>query len=355
MQPAFRSKFFNAKFVSMAIPVLAILIALLVGGLLIAFAGINPMKAYGYMIKGSLGNTYGIGETLSRFIPLLFCALGFSFAFKSGVYNAGAEGQLYMGALGALLAGAYVKGLPAIIHIPLVLFCGFVAGAIWCYIAGFLRIKFGSNELINTLMLNYIALYLVDLLLKGILKDPGSVNDQSRVIGETAKLSYIMPGTRLHSGLFIALLAAYFFYYFFWRTPQGYQLRTIGTNPKAAVYAGMNIFTGTSLAFIISGGLAGLGGAVELMGSQHRLMMGFSPGYGFDGIGAAVMGRHSAGGIVLTSLLFAIIRVGAGAMQRGVGVPFPLLSVIQGLIIIMIIASSYLTEKLSANVIGGRA
>lgn len=355
MQPAFRNRQYNANLVSVAIPFLAIFIALLVGGILIAFAGVNPWEAYGFMIKGALGNLYGIGETLSRFIPLLFCALGFSFAFKSGVYNTGAEGQLYMGALGALLAGIYIKGLPGIIHIPLVLICGCVAGAIWCYIAGFLKIKLGANELINTMMLNYIALLLVELLLKGVLKDPGSMNDQSQLIADTAQLTYIVPGTRLHSGFFIALLAAYFFYYFLWRTPQGYQLRTIGTNSKAAVYAGMNIFTGTSLAFIISGGLAGLGGAVELMGSQHRLMMGFSPGYGFDGIGAAVMGRHNPWGIVLTSLLFAIIRVGAGAMQRGVGVPFPLLSVIQGLIIIMIIASSYLTEKLSAKVIGGRA
>lgn len=355
MQPSPRTFRYNARVVSLAIPFLAIIFALLIGAVLIAFAGINPWEAYSYMIKGAFGNLYGFGETLTRFIPLLFCGLSFSFAYKVGLSNVGAEGQLYMGALGAVLAGVYIQGLPSYLHFFIVLLSGFVAGAIWCSIAGLLKVKLGSNELINTMMLNYIATLFIELLLKGVLKDPGTMNDQSQLIRETARLPYILPGTRLHFGFFIALLAAYIVYYIMWRTPYGYQLRTIGSNRGAASYAGMNIGAGMMMAFIIAGGLAGLGGAVELMGSQHRLMLGFSPGYGFDGIGAAVMGRHNPWSIVLTSLLFAVIRVGAGAMQRGMGVPLPLLSVIQGLVIIMVISSYYLTNKLSATVIGGRA
>lgn len=355
MQLSPRMPRYDARFVSIAIPFLAIIFALLIGAVLIALAGINPWEAYGYMLKGAFGNLYGFGETLTRFIPLLFCGLSFSFAYQVGLSNVGAEGQLYMGALGAVLAGVYIQGLPSILHIPIALLAGFAAGAMWCYIAGFLKIRLGSNELINTMMLNYVATLFVELLLKGVLKDPAGMNDQTQLVRETAKLPYIIPGTRLHFGFFIALLAAYGVYYFMWRTPYGYQLRTIGSNKGAAAYAGINIGTGTALAFIIAGGLAGLGGAVELMGSQHRLMLGFSPGYGFDGIGAAVLGRHNPLGIVLTSLLFAVIRVGAGAMQRGMGVPLPLLSVIQGLVIIMVISSYYITNKLSATVIGGRA
>ncbi|MEW6622079.1 MAG: hypothetical protein AB1420_02925 [Bacillota bacterium] len=153
----------------------------------------------------------------------------------------------------------------------------------------------------------------------------------------------------------ISFFAAFAMYYLIWRTPYGFQIRTIGSNPNAAAYAGMSVVSGTTLAVIMSGGLAGLGGAVELMGSQHRLMHGFSPGYAFDAIGAAVMGRHNPWGIVITSFLFAVLRVGAGAMQRGMGVPLPLVWVIQGLIIILVIASSYLTTKLSSAVVGGRA
>lgn len=342
-------------FLLATIPLLAIIFALLVGAILISFAGINPLKAYTFMLKGAFGNIYGFGETLTRFIPLLFCGLAFSFAFKAGIFNAGAEGQLYMGALGAVIVGVYIKGIPPFLHISLALILGFVFGALWFSIAGFLKIRFGSNELINTMMLNYLAILIIDLLLKGVLKDPAVIMDQSPLIKPTACLPYIFPGTRLHLGFILALAAVIVVYYLLWKTPLGYELRTLGVNFRAASYAGMDIIKGTIIGVIISGGLAGLGGAVELLGTQHRMMPGFSPGYGFDAIGAAVMGKNNPWGVVLTSFLFAVIRVGAGAMQRGLGVPLPLLAVIQGMIIIFVISSSYFSQKLSATVIGGRA
>lgn len=345
----------NIAILSFLISIIAILVALLIGAVLIALSGMDPLKAYGYLLEGSFGNLYGFGETLSRFVPLLFTGLGFSLAYKSGFFNVGAEGQLYIGALGASIAGVFIQGLPAPLHIALSLLAGFVFGALWCALAGALKVTIGASELINTMMLNYIAVLLVLVLIQGPLKDPGTMTYQTAAVPASARLPYIIPGTRLHLGIILALLAAYGMYYFMYRTPYGYQLRTIGSNPKAASYAGISIASGTLIAAVLAGGLSGLGGAVELMGSQFRIMSGFSPGYGFDGIGVAVMGRHKPVGIVLAALLFAIIRVGAGAMQRGMGVPSPLLSVIQGLLIIIVIASSYLTNRLSATVIGGRA
>ena len=341
--------------VSIFISVLAIALALLIGAILIALAGVDPWEAYAYLLKGSFGNRYGFGETLTRFVPLLLASLSFAVAHKSGFFNVGAEGQIYIGAIGALLVAAFVQGLHPILHITLSLIAGFVFGAIWAGIAGVLKIFLGSNELINTMMLNYVAIFLVEFLIHGPLKDPELFIYQSYQILPSARLPIILSKTPLHLGFVIALLITVAVFYLLYKTPIGYQMRTIGANIKAASYAGINIVGVTLVAIITTGGLAGLGGAIELMGAQFRVVAGFSPGYGYDGIGVAVMGRYNPVGIVLATFLFAIIRVGTGAMQRGAGVPFPLLSVIQGLIIVFVIASGYLTNKLSETTVGGRA
>jgi ABC-type uncharacterized transport system permease subunit len=345
----------NTGLISMLISVLAIVAALLIGAVLIAFAGINPWVAYGYLIKGCFGTLYGFGETLNRFVPLVFTGFAFAVSIRSGFFNVGAEGQLYVGALGAVLAGIYLKGLNPVLHITLSLLAGFVGGALWANIAGILKVTIGANEMINNLMLNYIATLLIQFLVNGPLKDPNTQAYQTPPILESAKLPVILPNTHLHFGFILALLAAFGVYYFLWRTPMGFMLRTIGWNPKAAACAGMNPVLGTIIAVIVSGGLAGLAGANEILGSQYRLVASFSSGFGFDGIGVAVMGQCNPVGVLLSAYLFAIIRVGAGAMQRGVGVPSPLLSVIQGLIIIFVVTSAYFTNKLTTTVIGGRA
>jgi simple sugar transport system permease protein len=335
--------------------IMAIGLALLVGAVLISIAGIDPWKAISYLIKGSFGNRYGFGETLTRFVPLLFSSLSFAVAHKSGFFNVGAEGQLLMGAVGAVLVGAYITGLPPVLHITLAILAGVLFGAIWAGIAGMLKISLGANELINTMMLNYVAALLVEFLLHGPLKPADSYLYVSASVLPSAKLPIILSKTPLHLGFIISLVVTIAVFYVIYRTPVGYQMRTVGANLKAASYAGINIVKVTVVALILTGGLAGMGGAMELMGTQYKLINGFSAGYGYDGIGVAVMGRYNPVGIVLSTLLFAVIRVGMGAMQRGAGVPFPLLNVIQGLIIVFVIASNYLTNKLSETTIGGRA
>ncbi len=345
----------NMGIISTLISILAIGFALLIGGILIAIAGINPWEAITYLIKGSFGNRYGFGETLTRFVPLLFCSLSFAIAHKSGFFNVGAEGQLLMGAVGALLVGAYIEGLNPILHVILCILAGIVFGAIWVGIAGILKIVLGADELINTIMLNYVAILLVDFLIHGPMKSPDSFLYVSPTILPGAKLPIILPKTPLHLGFIISLLVTAGIFYLIYKTPIGFQMRSVGANRKAAAYAGINLVWATVIALITTGGLAGMGGAMELMGTQFKIINGFSAGYGYDGIGVAVMGRYNPIGIILAALLFAVIRVGMGAMQRGAGVPFPLLNVIQGLIIVFVIASGYLTNKLSETVIGGRA
>jgi general nucleoside transport system permease protein len=345
----------NMGLISILMSFLAIGLALLIGAILIALAGLNPWDAIPYLIKGSLGNRYGFGETLTRFVPLLFTALSFMVAHKSGFFNIGAEGQLLVGAVGAVLVGAYIQGLHPVLHITLAIFAGILFGALWAGIAGFLKISFGSNELINTMMLNYVAVLLVEYLIHGPMKPADSYLYVSATIENSAKLPNILARTPLHLGFVIALLVTAGIFYLIYRTPIGFQMRTVGANLKASSYAGINIVKVTIIALITTGGLAGIGGAIELMGNQFKIVNGFSSGYGYDGIGVAVMGRYHPVGIILSALLFAGIRVGMGAMQRGAGVPFPLLSVIQGLIIIFVIASGYLTNKLSETIIGGRA
>ena len=213
----------------------------------------------------------------------------------------------------------------------------------------------GANELINTIMLNYVAVLLVEFLIHGPIKPADSYLYVSALIFDSARLPNILPKTPLHLGFVISLLVTAGVFYLVYRTPIGYQMRTVGANIRAAAYAGINILGVTTVAIILTGGLAGMGGAMELLGTQFKIVSGFSQGYGYDGIGIAVMGRYHPVGIILSTLLFAVIRVGMGAMQRGAGVPFPLLNVIQGLIIVFVIASNFLTNKLTETVIGGRA
>lgn len=337
------------------IPFLALFLALFLGGILIFFAGINPWEAYSYMLKSIFGNVRLFSEAFTHFVPLVFCSLSFAIAYKGGFFNVGAEGQLYFGALIATLAGVYIHGLPPFIHIPLVLLAGFIGGAFWCWIAGILKIKLGIDEILNTIMLSYLAILLINFVVMYLLRPPDSYVSQSERIAKSAYFPPLIARTQINLGVILSLLAVMIIYYFLFRSPYGYQIRAIGENSNAANYAGINILKGTMTVIIISGGLAGLAGASILMGTQHKLVPAFSIGYGFEGIGASVMARNNPFGIILTAFLFSLIRVGAGAMQRGVGVPLPLSWAIEGIIMILITASEYLTNKYSANLIGGRA
>ncbi|MBD2295895.1 ABC transporter permease [Anabaena sphaerica FACHB-251] len=317
-------------------PLIAIALALLVGAGLILLAGANPIVAYTALFKESLTTYFGFGNTLTKMTPLLFTSLGVLVALRGGQFNIGGEGQIYLGALGSSLIGLYVQGIPALIHIPLALFIGFVFGAVWGWFPGYLKAIKGVNEVITTLLLNYIAINLISYLVQNPLKAPAAPSPYSSLIAKTAQLPIILPGSLAHAGILLALITAGILWVLLVRSPLGYQISTVGFNPIAARYAKISVEQTIMLIMSLAGGLAGLAGACEVMGLKYRLFEQVSPGYGFDAIAIAFLSRGNIWGVVLTSLFFASLRSGANIMQRSAGVPVTVVYAIQGFTVLFI-------------------
>lgn len=326
-------------------PLIAIAAALLVGAGLIIIAGKNPIAAYSALFQESLANYYGFGNTLTKTTPLLLTSLGVLVALKAGQFNIGGEGQIYMGGLGSSLVGLYVKGVPLLIHLPLALLAGFLFGALWGLIPGYLKAVRGVNEVITTLLLNYVAQNFISYLVNGPMMAPGAPSPFSPKLPESAQLPTILPQTQTHAGILIALVAAGILWVVFLRSPLGYQIEAVGQNPIAARYAGMSVEGTIMLVMAVAGGLAGLAGSSEVMGLKYRLFENFSGGYGFDAIAIAFLSRGSILGVVFTSLFFGALRSGANVMQRSADVPVTIVYAIQGLTVLFIAISLALEYK----------
>lgn len=327
------------------LPLIAIAAALIVGAGLIVIAGKNPVAAYIALFQESLTNYYGFSNTLTKTTPLLLTSLGVLVALKAGQFNIGGEGQIYMGGLGSALVGLYVKGLPLVIHLPLSLLVGFLFGAVWGLIPGYLKAVRSINEVITTLLLNYVAQNLISYLVSGPMIEPGAPSPFSPKLAKTAQLPTILPQTQTHAGILIALIAAGILWLLFLRSPLGYQIETVGQNPIAARYAGLSVERTIMLAMAAAGGLAGLAGSSEVMGLKYRLFENFSGGYGFDAIAIAFLSRGSVPGVVFTSLFFGALRSGANVMQRTADVPLTIVYAIQGLTVLFIAISLALEYK----------
>lgn len=329
-----RKKRFKGFLPSLLGPIGALVLAFLAAAIVIILSGANPLVAYKSMLSGAFGSTQCIAETLVKTTPLLLCGLGLTIAYRAGLVSIGSEGQMIMGGLFATLAGIYLKGLPSIVLIPIVMLAGILGGAIWAGIPGYLKAKLGVSEVINTIMLNYIAIYLISYLLDGPIKEPGGYFPQSAQIIKGAWLPYVIQGTRLHIGIIFAIVSILIVYFILWRSPLGFQMRAVGYNQTAAKNNGIKIGINLVLALGLSGAFAGLAGAVEISGLHHRLMNGFSSNYGFDAMAIALLGKLNPIGVAIASVLFGALRVGANMMQRTVQVPASLVYVIQGMIII---------------------
>jgi simple sugar transport system permease protein len=362
---------------SLLIPILAIVSGLLLGGLIVAITSKSfyevwsqsPVQAIGNGLKaawesyvtlfsGAFGTPSKIiaaiqggdaleirrainpfFESLVKSIPYMFAGLAVSLGFRSGLFNIGVEGQIFMGGIFSVWVGYTFTGLPAIIHLPLAFLAGALGGALWGFIPGLLKAKTGGHEVINTIMMNYIAFRLTDWLLREPMKRPGSTNPISPIIEDSARLPQFFPDPiRFHLGFFVALAVAALVYWFLFKTKWGFDLRTVGANPRAARYAGMNIVKSTIVAMSLSGALAGMAGANELLGVNHHLSQSFSPGYGFDSIALALLGRTHPVGVVLSALLFGTLRNGAVRMQAAAGIPIDIISVMQAFILAFIAA-----------------
>ncbi|MCF8531174.1 MAG: ABC transporter permease [Candidatus Nanopelagicales bacterium] len=330
----------------LVIPLLAILSALIIGLIIILLTGSSlseALAAYQALLQGSVGSLRAISETLTAATPLIFSGLSVALAFRAGLFNIGGEGQALVGGMFAVWVGFSITGLPIYVHLPLAILAGIIGGAIWGFIPGILKAKTGAHEVITTIMLNYIALRLVDYFLKTSLFQREGRNDPvSKNVEATANypafLSSIDPALRVHAGLFVALAAAVFISWLLFRTTIGFEFRAVGANPNAARYAGISVTKVYILVMIIAGALAGSAGAGQVLGVLDRATPGFTANLGFDGIAVALLGRSNPYGVVAAALLFGGLRAGGQQMQVSANVGIDLISVIQALIIMFVAA-----------------
>ncbi len=323
-------------------PVLALLFALCVGVVLILWAERDPFKAYAALVDGSLTSWQSVSETLVYATPLILTGLSVALAFRCGLFNIGAEGQFIVGQMGAAWAGDALRALPAVVHLPLTLCAGILAGALWGAVPGFLKARRGVHEVIVTIMMNYIALYFTHYLVIGPLMAPGFL-PVTRAIADTVKLprllAWIDPSIRVNAGLFLSLLAALLVYWLLWKTTAGYEIRAVGHNQNASKYGGISVSKNIMLAMFLAGGLAGMAGAVHVMGIQYKFVDIFSfTGYGFDGIAVALMGNNHPAGVLFGSALFSVLSTGASRMQLTADVPKQIIVILQAIIIFFVAA-----------------
>jgi general nucleoside transport system permease protein len=318
----------------------------------------NSQVAYSALFNGSIGNPAQIIqalqsgddlairrafnpflESLVTSTPYIFAGLAVALGFRAGVFNIGAEGQIFIGAMFGTFIGYSFTGLPAVIHIPLTLLAGFLGGAIWGFIPGWLKAKTGGHEVINTIMMNYIAFRLSDYMLRGPMQRPDSFNPVSPMLEQSAWLPrFFADPIRFHLGFFVALLFAWLVYYLLFKTTIGFDLRTVGANPNAAKYAGMNVSAISCWRWRFRAALAGLAGINEVAGVNRFLAAAFSSGYGFDSIALALLGKNHPAGCGAGCLLFGTLRTGATRMQVVAGIPIDIISILQAVILMFIAA-----------------
>ncbi len=316
---------------------LAFLSASVVGALLVSASGHSPVDAFLTIWYGAAGSAYSFSETLLKTTPLIFTGLSVALAFRAGIWNIGAEGQFIFGALIGTALGVKAIHLSAPWLFMLMILGAFVAGAFWGTIAGWLRERRGVSEVITTIMLNVIALQILGYAVHGPLQEAAQTYPQSDRLVEAARLSQLWPGTRLHSGVIIAVLLVGLLWLLLFRLPFGFRLRVIGQNSKAARFAGINVSWHIVAAIALSGGIAALGGVVEVAGVTHRLYENISPGYGYTGIAVGMLGRLHPIGVLPAAFLFGALESGARALQRDMGISPVLAEVIQGMVILFVV------------------
>jgi ABC-type uncharacterized transport system permease subunit len=332
------------RYASFLVPVFAVFTALVVGALMIGLTGADWLAAYIGLWEGSFGSWRAIGNTVVRSTPYIICGLAVALGFKGGLFNIGAEGQLYAGAVLTVLVATSLK-LPAIIHIPLALVAGIIGGALWAAIAGFLKARTGAHEVITTIMLNYVALRLTDWLIKSktpyLLGDPADTTGaRTRFIEPSAQLPGFQIGTttRLHLGIIIAIALAFAVWWLLYKTTIGFELRTAGANPDAARYAGISVPSTIVLTMALSGGLAGIAGAGEVLGVRGSLTADLLSGLGFDAIAVALLARSNPIGIIASGILWGGLLTGASLMQVRAGLSIDVIKIVQALIIMFVAA-----------------
>lgn len=328
------------------VPLLAVLMALILGAAVMLATNVAPTaigRSYAALLVGSVGSLNALSETLTAAAPLILAGLGVSMGFRAGMFNIGAEGQVLIGGMAAVIVGFSFAGLPAVLHLPLALLAGMLAGGLYAGIAGWLRAATGAHEVISTIMLNMIAYRLVDYLLRlPAIQRPGRADPISRSVLDSADLPRLLtvldPNLRVHAGIFLVLAAVFCTHWLLFKSRLGFEFRASGESPEAARYAGMRASLIIVLVMGFAGALAGLAGANQVLGVLGRASPGFSAGIGFDAIAVALLGRSHPYGVLLAGLLFGALEAGGRQMQVDAGVSIDLIGIIQALIIVFIAA-----------------
>ncbi len=324
------------------VPALAVVLGLAVGAAAMLWMGYSPTQGYLGLFQGIFGDLFSFGETIRSTTPLIFTGLAVAFAFKTGLFNIGVEGQFVVGMLAGALVGAAVPDLPWIVHVSLAVLAGAVAGAVWASVPGILKGKFGVHEVITSIMMNYTSLILVNYLIRDFFRVPAQ--EATKNVAPSADLSipflkHLMGGARVHWGTLIALMLVVVIAYLLYRTTLGYELRAVGFNPHAAAYGGINVTKNVVLAMVISGAVAGAGGAVEIMGVFGRMAVSpILPGVGFDGLAVALIGANNPFGVIFGAFLFGALKTGAIQMQYVTQVPYAIIRVVMATIVFFVAA-----------------
>lgn len=330
------------RMINILVPIISVILGLIVGAIVMLLSGYDPLAGYTALWNGIFGDTYTIGETIRQITPYILAGLAVAFAFRTGLFNIGVEGQLIMGWVAAAYVGVTFEGLPKIIHLPLALLAAAAAGAFWAFIAGVLKARFNVHEVIATIMLNYTALHITNALIR-LWSDGG---DRTEKIYESASLrspflESLTDYSRLHWGIIVALVMVFLMWFILERTTRGFELKAVGFNQHAAEYAGMSVKKNVILAMTISGMFAGLGGAMEALGTfGYAAVKGGFTGIGFDGIAVALLGANTPLGVVFGASLFGSLKFGSLNMPNEAGIPIEIVSIIIALIIFFV-ASGY--------------
>jgi general nucleoside transport system permease protein len=350
MREKIKFKEFLNKIADSLFLLLSVVLALLIGAIMLVVLKADPIQAYTALFEGAFGNVSGITQTLVKATPLLLVGLGICIAYRGGVINIGGEGQLIVGALSATAVGIFFPSLPGVILIPLCFLAAGLAGAIWGGIPGILKARLDVNEILSTVMMNAIATQVMYFLIRGPMMDPeeivrGTLLPETALIPKQAWLPRLIPQTLLHSGAIFALVMAVVVYIFLWRTTIGYRIRAVGLNPVASRYAGINVPFYQAISLILGGLFAGLAGAVEVLGVEHKMLEGVSAGYGFSGIVAALFGGLHPLGAIPASIFFGGLLVGGDKMQRAVQVPSYLIVALLGLVVLFVVGSNIWSRR----------
>jgi len=335
----------KVKDVKFFVPFASASLAFVAGAIILGSAGVDVGNAYAIMFRGAFGSVFGFGDVLLKTTSLILVGLAVSVAFRCRQWNIGAEGQLYMGALGGAIVGISLIGAVPGIAILAVIVVSFIFGSLFALVPAVLKVKFGVNEVISTVLLNFVAFLFIAYLLHGPIKAPG-FNPYSPEIFDESQMPIIFPGTRLHAGIIIAGLATVGVYYL-WKSKIGFEIRSVGANIKAARYAGMNVGRSVLITLGISGGLAGIAGGLLVSGVQHVLIEGISPGYGFVAVIIALLGRQHPIGVAIVAFFFSVLMTGSETMYRSLGIPGAFSMTLQALVLVFVLVGQLFVIWLS--------